>query len=192
MQIDIESILILAVAPGHLVDAIIGDMRERRVALAQTFGEGRAHAMYRADAFRSVPPLAAQAVSRVFASNWTFALGAAIVGLAILLAGSLFWGQFALNNYFEGLCYRMLDAAVVASVLCCIPRVGMPSCAFLLVLTGIYNIVSGAVQPGVGWHIMTSNWIYENLLLDGVGIACATALLGLLRLIRRSRSYRRA
>ncbi len=119
-------------------------------------------------------------------------LAAAIIALTMLLAGSLFWDQFTLNNYFQGVCCRMLDAAIVASVLCCVPRLGAPSCAFLFVLTAIFNVASGAAQPGGGWHVITSNWLYINLLLDGIGITCAAALFGILRLVRRSREHRRA
>lgn len=194
MAMDIESVLILAVAPEQLVDAIIGDMRERRAALAQTLGEGRARATYRNDALRSVPPLAVQTAARLFASDWMFALGAAIVALAILVGAGLTFGGIPLWGHFvlTGVGYRMFNAAIAASILCCIPRLGVPSCAFLLVLTGIFNVVSGAATPGVGWHIITSDWIYRNLLYDGIGIASAAVVVGLLKLIRRSRSYRHA
>jgi hypothetical protein len=174
MAMDIEAALVRAIAPSDLADAIIGDLHERRRALAQTLGDAKALAACRSDLLRSLISLLAYSASRTLADNWVFALASAAVTCALCVATIPLWGHIGLG----GAGYHLLRLAIIGLVLGCIPRASTLSCLFLLLLIGIADWAIGARET------------YQLLLQDGVTMASMLIVLQLVRLIRTSKSTR--
>lgn len=177
---DVEAALVHAIAPRHLADAIIGDLCERRAALAQTLGDERALAVYRADALRSLPSLAANCAAQALTDNWLFALGAAAVIWALCVAAIPLWDQVGLG----GVGYHVLRLAVIGLFLGCMPRASTLSCAFLLVLIGISNCAIDARETTGVWRVLSENTYYFGLLLDGAAMASMLIVLRIARIVR--------
>jgi hypothetical protein len=179
---DIEASLVRAFAPSDLADAIIGDLHERRAALAQTLGEAKALAACRSDVLRSLLSLLACGASRALADNWLFALAAAAVTCASCVATIPLWGHIGMGG--EG--YHLLRLALIGLVLGCIPRASTLSCAFLLLLIGISDWAIFARETANGLHALAEARLYLLLLQDGAAMASMLVVLRLFRLIRAS------
>ncbi len=170
MAMDIETALVRAIAPPDLADAIIGDLHERRAVLAQTQGEGKARAVRRSDALRSLLPLLACSTSRALADNWLFALACAAATCALCFATITFWNHVGMG----GVGYHLLRLAIIGLILGSISRASTLSCLFLLLLIGFADWVIGAHET------------YSLLLQDGAAMASMLIVLRLGRLIRTS------
>lgn len=180
MPIDVESALVHAVAPRHLADAIVGDLRERRARLARTLGNKKAAAAYRADALRSLPSLAASSAAQALCDNWIFALAAASVIWALCVAAIPLWDRVGLG----GAGYHVLRLAIIGLVLGCMPRASALSCAFLLALIGISNCAIDAREADSVWRVFSENTYYCGLLLDGAAMASMLVALRIARVVR--------
>jgi hypothetical protein len=184
MAMDIEAAFVSVLAPPHLADAIIGDLRERRAALAQSAGDKKAFAIYRADAIRSLPSLAAHCAWQALAQNWTFALTAAAVICALCVAAIPLWDRLG----FAGFGYHVLRLAVIGLILGRIPRASSLSCAFLLLLIGISNCAIDTRDNSV-WRVLSGGEFYYGLLVDGVAMGSALLMLRTVTFIRALRLY---
>lgn len=180
MAIDIEAALVHAIAPGHLADAIIGDLCERRTALAKTLGDEKASAVYRADALRSLPSLAVHGAAQALTDNWIFALAAAAVIWALCVAAIPLWDHIGLG----GVGYHVLRLAVIGLLLGRIPRASTLSCVFLLALIGISNCAIDAHETNSVWRVLSGNSYYFGLLLDGAAMASMLIVLRAARIVR--------
>lgn len=181
VAIHLEALLLRAVAPPHLADAVIGDLCERRAALAQTLGEARALAVYRAEALRSIPSLAAHRALQSLADNSTIALPVAAIICALCVALIPFWSHFGM----EGGVYHILRLFAIGLVLGRMLRASSLSFVFLLLLIGISDAAIDARQFDVGWQVLTDSELYRTLLIDGVAMAAG------LTAVRLSASSRR-
>jgi hypothetical protein len=177
---DVEAALVHAVAPRHLADAIVGDLCERRAALARTLGEKKASAVYRADAFRSLPSLAVSSAGQALTDNWIFALAAAALIWALCVAAIPVWDQVGLG----GVGYHVLRLAGIGLILGGTRRASTLSCAFLLVLIGISNCAIDAREAGSVWGVLSESTYYCGLLLDGAAMASMLIALRIARVVR--------
>jgi hypothetical protein len=176
MAIDIEAALVRAIAPSELADAIIGDLYERRVALARILGDAKASDVCRADVLRSLPTLVTYSASRTFSDNWTFALAAAAVTCAFCVATIPLWSHIGMG----GGGYHLVRLAIIGLILGSIPRASSLSCLFLIVLIGIAD------------RAMDAHNIYRLLLEDGVAMASMLVALLLVSFVRTSFFRRRS
>ena len=183
MAMEIETALVRAFAPSDLADAIVGDLYERRAALAQTLGDAEAAAVCRNDALRSLFSLLTCSASRALADDWLFALAAAAVTCALCVAAIPLWGQIGMGG--EG--YHVLRLALIGLVLGCIPRASALSCAFLLLLIGASDWAIDARQTASGWYAFTDVKNYLLVLQDGIVMASALLILRLGKFVRTSR-----
>ena len=174
MGIDLEVALIRALAPSDLAEAIIGDLHERRAALAQTLGDSKALAASRSDVVRSLFSLLAYGASRSLADNWVFALACAAVTCALCVATIPLWNQIG----FGGAGYHVLRLAIIGLVLGCIPRASTLSCAFLLLLIGAADWAIDVHETAVAWRVLSL------VLQDGIAMGAMLAMLSLVRLLR--------
>lgn len=181
---DVEAALVHAIAPRHLADAIVGDLCERRATLAQTQGYERALAVYRADALRSLPSLAANCAAQALADNWIFALSAAAAIWVLCVAAIPLWDHIG----FGGVGYHVLRLALIGLFLGCMPRASTLSCAFLLALIALSNCAIDAREAGSVARVLSENDYYFGLLLDG---AAMTFMLVVLRIARIARALAR-
>jgi hypothetical protein len=168
MAMNIEAALVRAIAPPDLADAIVGDLHERRAALAQTLGDPKALAACRSDILRSLLSLLVYGASRALADNWVFALAAAAVTCALCVATIPLWGHIGMG----GVGYHVLRLALIGLVLGCMPRASTLSCAFLLLLIGVSDWAMGARDT------------YFLVLQDGIIMASMLIVLRLITLIR--------
>jgi hypothetical protein len=180
MAVGIEALLVRAIAPAHLADAIVGDLCERRLTLAQTLGEARAMAVCRADALRSLPSLATYSASRSLAENWMVALITSAVICALCVAAIPLWDHIGLGS----MGYHVLRLALIGLILGCIPRASTLSCAFLLLMIGVTDCVIDARDLGIGWRALSEAHLYFGLFVDGVAMASTLTALRLVKLIR--------
>jgi hypothetical protein len=179
---DVEAALVRAFAPPGLADAIVGDLHERRAALARTVGEAKALAACRSDVLRSLLSLVAYGASRALADNWLFALAAAAVTCAFCVATIPLWEHVGMG----GAGYHLLRLALIGLVLGCIPRASALSCAFLLVMIGVSDWAIFAREAGNGLQALAETRLYFFLLQDGIAMATMLAVLRLLKLVRVS------
>jgi hypothetical protein len=156
---DIEAALVRALAPSYLADAIIGDLHERRVALARTLGETKASAACRGDVVRSLFSLVAYRAARALADDWVFALMCAAVTCALCVVTIPLWGRIGMG----GEAYHVVRLALIGLILGGIPRASALSCLFLLVLIGVTD-----------WTI-DARETYGLVLQDGVILAVMLA-----------------
>jgi hypothetical protein len=182
---DIEAALLGLIAPAHLADPIIGDLRERRAALEQTVGVKKASAIYRSDAIRSLPSLAVHSARQVLEENWTFALAAAAVIWALCIAAIPIWDRLG----FGGFGYHVVRLAMIGLILGRIPRASSLSCAFLLLLIGLSNCAIDTRQSGSVWHVLSGTELYYGLLVDGAAMASMLLMLRIAKFVRFLRSY---
>lgn len=181
MAMGLETLFVRALAPAHLADAIVGDLYERKAALAQTLGEARALAVCRAEALRSLPSLAAYRAAQSFLDDWTVALPVAAVICALCVATIPFWEHLGMGS--GG--YHVLRLFVIGLILGSIPRTSGLSFVFLLLLIGISDGVIDARKADAGWHVFTDASLYRTLWIDAISMAAA---LGPLRAIRFMKS----
>lgn len=165
---EIEAALVRAVAPSDLADAIIGDLHERRAALARTLGDDKALATCRSDALRSFFSLLAHNALRSLSDNWIFALMSAAVTCAVCVATIPLWGHIGMG----GAGYHVLRLAIIGLVLGSIPRASVLSCVFLLLLIGVSDWAMGARETTF------------LVLQDGIILVSMLVALRLMRLIR--------
>lgn len=184
IAMDVDALLVRAVAPAHLADAIIGDLSERRTALAQTHGHLRARAICRAEALRSLPSLATHNALRSLEDNWRIALVAAAAICALCVVTIPLWDQIGMG----GAAYHVLRLAIIGLVLGCIPRASTLSCAFLLLLIAITNGVIDARELDVGWRVFSNAHLYVGLFVDGAAMASALLALRITQLSQASLS----
>lgn len=177
MAMQLETMLVRAVAPAHLADAVIGDLHERRAALAESMGAARAGAICRAEALRSLPPLAACAASRALTENWLTASTVAAVICALCIAAIPLWDRIG----FGGPVYHVLRLALIGLILGSIPRASSLSFAFLLLLIGISDGVIDAYQLGLGWRVLGDAGLYAGLFVDGAAMASTLIILRIVR-----------
>lgn len=182
MAMDLEALLVRAIAPPHLADAIIGDLCERRAALTQSLGEARARTVCRAEALRSLPSLVTYRASQSFVDNWMVALPVAAVICALCVASIPFWDHLGMG----GGGYHMLRLFVIGLILACIPRASTLSFALLLLLIGISDSVIDGRELDVGWHVLADSSLYKGLLIDAASMAAALATLRVAMSIRRN------
>jgi hypothetical protein len=170
---DLEALLLRAIAPAHLADPIIGDLYERHAALAQTLGEARALAVCRAEALRSLPSLAAYRAWQALADNWIVALPAAAIICASCVIAIPFWDHVGMGGGW----YHLLRLFVIGLILGCIPRASTLSVAFLLLLIGISNSVIDARELNAGWRVLVDSSLYRGLSIDAAAMAAALTAL---------------
>lgn len=181
MPMDLEALLLRAIAPAHLADAIIGDLCERRAALTESLGETRALAVCRAEALRSLPSLMAYRASQSFSDNWMVALPVAAVICALCVVTIPFWDHVGMGGG-----YHVLRLFVIGLILGCIPRASTLSFTFLLLLIGISDSVIDARELDAGWHVLTDSNLYQGLLIDAASMAAALTALRVAMSIRRN------
>ena len=176
MAMDIEAALLRAIAAPELADAIIGDLHERRAALAASLGEARALDACRSDVLRSIPSLVACSTMRAFIDNWLFALAAASLTCALCFATIPFWDHLGMGSGV----YHILRLAAIGLALGCIPRASALSCFFLLLLIGVAD-----------WAIDPQRTLLF-VLQDGTTIASMLLALHCARAIRTTLLHQRA
>lgn len=156
METGLDSLLVRLVAPPHLADAIIGDMRERNAGVGEILC--------------SLPPLIGYRASRTLEDNWTVALPVAAIICAVCLITIPFWSRLGM----AGGLYHAARLFIIGLVLGWIPRASTLSFAFLLFLIGISDAVIGAHN------------LCLTLLVDAASMAAALATLHLATSVGRT------
>lgn len=159
------SAIVHAIAPPHLAEPIIGDLRERPCTR---------------DALHTLLSLAAYGVQRAIIENWTVALTAAVVTCALCDAAIPMWGPIGLGAPV----YHVLRLVLIGLILGCIPRASAFSCALLLALIAASNLVIDARQAESVVRVLSQDAYYRTLLIDGTAMGCSLLALRLLGLIR--------
>jgi uncharacterized protein YqgC (DUF456 family) len=151
VAMDLEALLVRALAPAHLAESVLGDLRERK-------GSG--------DLVRSLWPLAVYRVSQSFANNWVFALAVAGVICALCDATIPVWKYLGM----AGGNAHVVRLAVIGCILGGLSRASTLGFIFLMLLIAVSDGIIDARQFDAGWRVVTDPTLYQGLLVDAAAM----------------------